>query len=477
MFSRITAFAYGLICYLVFFGTFVYAVGFIGNLIVSKSIDSGPTGPLAESLLVDAGLLGLFAIQHSLMARQWFKRFWTRFVPEPVERSTYVLFSSLSLLLLFWQWRPIGGTVWDVKSSVGRLVLTATFAKGWLLVLGSTFLINHFDLFGLRQVYLYLRGKPYSYLGFRTPGPYRYIRHPLYLGWLLAFWAAPTMTAAHLVFAIATTAYIFLAIQFEERDLIDYYGEAYRRYRMQVPMILPLRFSRNQSQGATVDKKGQSERAVSTTTLTVSEEALTAGQQFTLTARVSVDGGRIPFGNVQFNLNGSPAGQPVPLIDGSASFNAIVPTVGGNGLLRAVASYSGDGHTSPANDSLELNVFDFAARDDQTGNLLFLNATGSYLFRHDGGDSNVLLKGNGETSPLESGVFLEHIAPDHVLIAEVNTSNHTAAATVVYQGVTYSLTDNKPNGMTVVSPKKSADNKFESIGRHKNQTCVNETTY
>jgi methanethiol S-methyltransferase len=238
MLSRIAAFLYGVVCYLVFLASFLYAIGFIGNFGVPKSMDSGRQVPFVEALAINAALLGLFAIQHSVMARQWFKAAWTRIVPTPVERSTYVLFSSLALILLFWRWEPIGGEIWHVTSAAGQLVLEVLYAAGWLTVLATTFLINHFDLFGLRQVVLYLRGKPYTPLGFRTPGLYRYIRHPLYLGWLLVFWSAPVMTAAHLVFAIATTAYILIAIQFEERDLTRFHAE-YAEYRRHVPMILP----------------------------------------------------------------------------------------------------------------------------------------------------------------------------------------------------------------------------------------------
>jgi methanethiol S-methyltransferase len=261
MFNRTVAFFYGVACYLIFFATFLYAIGFVGNFSVPKSIDSGAQSPLAYALVINAGLLGLFAVQHSVMARQWFKRAWTRIVPTPVERSTYVLFSSLALLILFWKWQPMGGVIWNINNAVGRVALYSLYASGWIIVLVSTFLINHFDLFGLRQVWLHLRGREYTSLRFRTPGLYRYVRHPLYVGWLLVFWSAPVMTAAHLVFALATTVYILLAIQFEERDLLRSHAE-YADYRRRVPMLLPSGSSRRQ-QSAEVSVRPATEWEIS----------------------------------------------------------------------------------------------------------------------------------------------------------------------------------------------------------------------
>jgi methanethiol S-methyltransferase len=236
--KRITIFLYGVVSYAVFFATFLYAIGFVGNLWVPKSIDSEPTAPLGIALLINLGLLGVFAIQHSVMARPAFKRWWTRIVPESAERSTYTLISSLALIALFLFWQPMGGVIWNVDSPLGQTILYSAFALGWGLVLLSTFLINHFDLFGLRQVWLQLIGKPYTPLTFKTPALYRVVRHPLYVGWLFAFWATPTMTVAHLVFAVMTTAYILIAIQLEERDLIAAHPE-YVSYRARVPMLIP----------------------------------------------------------------------------------------------------------------------------------------------------------------------------------------------------------------------------------------------
>ena len=237
--GRILALLYGAVCYLIFFVTFLYAIGFVGDLVVPKTIDSGTAGSFGQALLINVLLLGIFAVQHSVMARPAFKRWWTQFVPQAVERSTYVLLSSLALILLYWQWQPINGVVWDVENIAGRNLLWAIFFIGWVMVLVSTFLINHFDLFGLRQVYLYMKAKEYTHIAFRTPFLYKFVRHPIMLGFIIAFWVTPHMTVAHLVFSIATTAYILIALQFEERDLVSYYGTAYEEYRQQVSMILP----------------------------------------------------------------------------------------------------------------------------------------------------------------------------------------------------------------------------------------------
>jgi len=234
---RILTLAYGAASYVVFFGTFLYAIGFLGNVVVPKSLDSGTTDPWPVALPIDLGLLSLFAVQHSVMARQGFKRLITRLIPETIERSTYVLASSAALLLIFWQWRPLGGVVWDAHG-VARIALLAGFGFGWALVLMTTFVINHFDLFGLRQTWRAFRGRPQTGLRFVTPRLYRIVRHPLYVGWLFAFWCTPTMTVTHLVFAVMTTAYIFVAIQFEERDLLRAHPE-YAEYRRHVPMIVP----------------------------------------------------------------------------------------------------------------------------------------------------------------------------------------------------------------------------------------------
>ncbi len=239
MLRRLSFFIYGVTAYLFFLATFLYAVAFVGGFAVPNKLDGPLQTSVANALLIDAALLGVFAVQHSVMARRWFKERWTQIVPWAVERSTYVLCASLALSLLMWQWRPIGFPIWTVQEPAARVVLWTLFASGWGLVLVVTFLINHFDLFGLRQVWLPLIGKPYVPVRFVTPLPYRYVRHPLYLGFLLAFWMTPHMTLAHLAFAGLTTAYILIAIQLEERDLVAEHGAAYEDYRRTVPMILP----------------------------------------------------------------------------------------------------------------------------------------------------------------------------------------------------------------------------------------------
>ena len=248
---------YGSVAYTLFLGTILYAIAFVGGLPVPKTIDSGAPGPLPLALIVNTALLGLFAVQHSAMARPAFKRWWKAIVPDSVERSTYVIFSSLALVLLFWQWQPMPQPIWSVTDPTGVVILRVVFWAGWALVFLSTFLINHFELFGLRQVWCRLTGKTLPPPAFRTPSLYRHVRHPLYLGFLLAFWSTPVMTMGHLLFAAATTGYILIAIQLEERDLIAIFGDRYRRYREQVSMLIPLPWRRARIQeisAAEVDK-------------------------------------------------------------------------------------------------------------------------------------------------------------------------------------------------------------------------------
>jgi methanethiol S-methyltransferase len=237
--KRILFLLYGVISYVIFLVAFLYLVGFVSGIIVPKHIDSTPVAHLAMALLINAALLTLFGLQHSAMARPAFKRWWTQFVPQPIERSTYVLLSSLCLILLFWKWQPLGGIIWQVESGVAQLILRIGSLTGFLIVLLATFQINHFDLFGLRQVWIYFRRKPYTNVTFRTPLFYKYVRHPLYFGFLLAFWSTPVMTIAHLFFAVMTTGYILVAIQLEERDLINEFGESYLSYKRKLPMIIP----------------------------------------------------------------------------------------------------------------------------------------------------------------------------------------------------------------------------------------------
>ena len=238
---KFAAFLYGAVAYLTFLATILYAIGFVSDLAVPKAIDAGEKSPFFEALAINLALMSLFAVQHSVMARKGFKQWWTQFIPKPVERSTYVLLASLTLLLLFWQWRPMPATIWHIAEPEMALSIMVLSFVGWVIVFTSTFLINHFELFGLHQVVHNLSGKKIPAPIFRTPLLYNLVRHPIYLGFIVAFWAAPTMSAGHLLFAVVTTAYIFVGILLEERDLIDMFGDEYRRYRERVSMLFPWR--------------------------------------------------------------------------------------------------------------------------------------------------------------------------------------------------------------------------------------------
>ncbi len=243
--NKLLSFLYGVVCYAVFLLSFLYAIGFVGNMVVPKSIDSAMESSLAPSLIINVVLLGLFAVQHTIMARPAFKQWWTKIVPVPVERSTFVLAASLLLLLLYWRWRPMPDMIWSVEYPAGKALLLGLFWLGWVTVLLSTFIINHFDLFGLRQVWLHLRNQEYHHVQFQTRSLYRHIRHPIMLGFIIAFWATPHMTARHLLFAVATTVYILIGIQFEEHDLVHLLGKNYDDYRRRVPRLIPFLRKRN----------------------------------------------------------------------------------------------------------------------------------------------------------------------------------------------------------------------------------------
>lgn len=247
--SRTLAFAYGIAVYAIFLLTFLYSLGFLENVAVPKSIDSGPAAPLAPGLPLNLALLSVFALQHSVMARQGFKRWWTRVVPPAIERSTYVLFASLALILLFWQWRPLPAALWKVDLAAGRFAMQALFVGGWIIVLAGTLQISHAELFGLRQVYAHWQREKLVASELATPGVYQYVRHPIYFGFLIAMWSTPSMTLGHLLLAAASTGYILVGISFEERDLAALHGEAYRRYRREVPMLIPLPPKKDAGQG------------------------------------------------------------------------------------------------------------------------------------------------------------------------------------------------------------------------------------
>jgi methanethiol S-methyltransferase len=238
--GRVLSFCYGLVAYAVFLGAFLYAIGFVDGILVPKAIDDGEVGPILEAIVINVMLLSIFALQHSVMARKPFKRWWTKLVPASIERSTYVLLASLALILVFWQWRPIPTVIWQVNEPVAASALFGLSLFGWFIVLISTFLINHFELFGVQQVLDHLLGRASSSQRFKTPFLYKLVRHPIYLGFIIAFWATPIMTAGHLLFAGVTTAYIFVGIFLEERDLVAHYGNEYEQYRKRVAMLIPV---------------------------------------------------------------------------------------------------------------------------------------------------------------------------------------------------------------------------------------------